>query len=382
MKINHIISSIDKSSGGPARSVTHLIETILDNDKDIKISLNTLESNNPIIKSFDSINGALYFNQFGFLEYSKSLNINLLESNSNLFHGHGLWQLPVNQMAKIARKLKKPYIITPRGMLEPWSLTQGKLKKQLALNLFQFNDLKYATCIHATAPMEVDSIRDLGFKNPVAMIPNGINISEFPVKLPVKTDKPKKILFLSRIHVKKGIENLIDAWKLIDEKLIRNWKIEIVGNGDEVYIQSLKNIIVSENLNDQITIKKPVFGLEKIKLFREASLFVLPTFSENFGIVIAESLASYTPVITTKGAPWEDLKTNKCGWWIDIGVEPLKKALEQAIGSNDKILIKMGVNGRKLIEDKYSMQSVAEQMLQLYQWILTKDNKPNFVDIL
>ena len=125
-----------------------------------------------------------------------------------------------------------------------------------------------------------------------------------------------------------------------------------------------------------------MFGLEKIKLFREASLFVLPTFSENFGIVIAESLASYTPVITTKGAPWEDLKTNKCGWWIDIGVEPLKKALEQAIGSNDKILIKMGVNGRKLIEDKYSMQSVAEQMLQLYQWILTKDNKPNFVDIL
>ena len=139
IRVNHIVSSIDKSSGGPARSVTHLIETILDNDKDIKISLNTLESNNPIIKSFDSINGTLYFNQFGFLKHSKSLNINLLESNSNLFHGHGLWQLPVHQMAKIARKLKKPYIISPRGMLEPWSLTQGKLKKQLALNLFQFN---------------------------------------------------------------------------------------------------------------------------------------------------------------------------------------------------------------------------------------------------
>ncbi len=382
MKINHIVSSIDISSGGPARSVTHLIETILDVDKDIKISLNTLASNNPIIKSFDSANGDLYFNKFGFLEYSKSLNNNLLESNSDLFHGHGLWELPVHQMAKSARKLKKPYIITPRGMLEPWSLLQGQLKKQLALKLFQFNDLKKATCIHATAPMEVENIRKLGFKNPIAMIPNGVHIDEFPASFPDKQNRPKKILFLSRIHVKKGIENLIEAWKLIDIALKKDWIIEIVGNGDENYIQSLKDRIILENLTEQVQIKKPIFGNDKIKLFREASLFVLPTFSENFGIVIAEALASYTPVITTKGTPWEDLNTSKCGWWIDIGVKPLKKTLEQAIGSSDKTLIEMGVNGRKLVEDKYSMVSVGRQMLELYNWVLTKENKPSFIDIL
>ena len=116
-------------------------------------------------------------------------------------------------------------------------------------------------------------------------------------------------------------------------------------------------------------------------MFREASLFVLPTFSENFGIVIAESLASYTPVITTKGAPWEDLKIHNSGWWIDIGVEPLKEALTIAMQTNENDLFEMGVNGRKLIENKYSMASVAKQMLQLYQWILTKNNKPNFVDV-
>ena len=267
-------------------------------------------------------------------------------------------------------------------MLEPWSLSQSKYKKKLALFFFQKKDLQNASCIHATAPMEVESIRALGFKNPVAMIPNGINISEFPLHMPEKSKKPRKILFLSRIHVKKGIENLINAWKLLNSSFKESWVVEIVGNGDENYIQSLKELIIKEGLSSEILIKSPVFGVEKIKLFREASLFVLPTFSENFGIVIAESLASYTPVITTKGTPWEDLEKNNCGWWIGVGVEPLKKALEQAIGSSDKTLMKMGVNGRKLIEDKYSMASVAQQMLQLYQWILTKDNKPNFVDIL
>ena len=230
--------------------------------------------------------------------------------------------------------------------------------------------------------MEVDSIRNLGFKNPIAMIPNGINLSEFSTQIPLKCTSPKKILFLSRIHIKKGIEHLIEAWQLIDVELKKDWKIEIVGNGDENYIQSLKNLIISESMQEQIEIKKPVFGLEKITLFREASLFVLPTFSENFGIVIAEALASFTPVITTKGTPWGDLEKTNCGWWIDIGVAPLKKALEKAIQTNEQALIKMGRNGRILVEEKYSMKSVANQMLALYKWILTKENKPDFINIL
>lgn len=380
MKVVHFISSIDKTSGGPARSVTHLIKNITDLSKGFLIDLITAKTLEPIINNFIKNESNIYF-----FNLSIAGKLKLREhcfDETFLFHGHGLWQLPVHQMAKIARKLKKPYIITPRGMLEPWSLSQGKLKKQLALKLFQFNDLKKAVCIHATAPMEVESIRNLGFKNPIAMIPNGVNIDEFPTSFPEKSNKPKKILFLSRIHVKKGIENLIEAWKLIDKDLKKDWKIEIVGNGDENYIQSLKDLIISESMNEQIEIKKPVFGVEKITLFREASLFVLPTFSENFGIVIAEALASYTPVITTKGTPWEDLETYKCGWWIDIGIQPLKIALEEAIAINDKTLTEMVANGRKLVEDKYSMESVGKQMIQLYNWILTKENKPNFVYIL
>ena len=108
---------------------------------------------------------------------------------------------------------------------------------------------------------------------------------------------------------------------------------------------------------------------------------MLPTFSENFGVVIAEALASYTPVITTKGAPWHDLEKYNCGWWIDIGVAPLLNTLKTAMSCSDENIIEMGVNGRKLIEEKYSITSVAKKMLALYSWILKKTTKPNFVYI-
>lgn len=376
IKVAHIINSIDKDSGGTSTYMKLIIESF---EGIVEQYLVTQHSVNNILINAKVKVELIPKSKF-YTFYSKELNSEIKNLDVDVFHGNGLWQSPVHYMSKIALKRKIPYIISIHGMLEPWSLTQGKLKKQLALKLFQYNDLAKAACIHATAPIEVDNIRELGLKNPIAMIPIGVRIDEFPKQIPKKESPLKKILFLSRIHPKKGIENLIDAWRLMDSSLRTNWKIEIVGNGDANYIQSLKEKIVSEKLSAQIEIKPPVFGDEKINLFRDASLFVLPTFCENFGLVIAEALASYTPVITTKGAPWEDLVTYNCGWWINIGVEPLKEVLEQALLTNESKLHQMGQNGRKLIEEKYSMEVVAHQMLKLYTWILSKKNKPNFVD--
>lgn len=377
MKITHFITSIDLSTGGPARSVTQLISGVLDLKKYV-IELITSKSDAPILQHFKQTNGKI--------SLLKSLRLSKLDlpikalKETDLFHGHGLWQMPVHQMASYARKHNKPYIITPRGMLEPWSLAQGKLKKQVAMLLFQHKDLRKATCLHATAIMEAESIRALGYKNPIAVIPNGIDISQFSDSFPKKTTNKKHILFLSRIHKKKGIEHLIEAWGMLEESIKQQWEVTVVGNGEDEYIQQLKQLIKTHQLEGQIHIKPPVFGEAKIALFRSASLFVLPTYSENFGIVIAEALAAYTPVITTKGTPWEELNTKNCGWHIDIGVAPLKVALEEALLCSQDQLEIMGKNGRALIENSYSLESVALQMQELYDWILKGTDKPEFVN--
>lgn len=378
MKITHIITSISQKSGGTSTYLKDLLNalppsitnTLVCYDSEDALSIN---------QNIDIKNIPL--NKKGFNGYSKAFKKIFNAIDAQLFHGNGLWDFPIHAMAAYARKKELPYIISPHGMMEPWSLTQSKLKKKLALKLYQQKDLKLAACIHATGQTEADNIRALGYKNPIAVIPNGINLTAFPIYNSVTKTK-RKVLFLSRIHVKKGIELLIQAWHELDDNIIKDWELEIVGNGEEAYINSLKNLIVSLKLQNSIRISDPVFGQKKIEKYQTASLFVLPTYSENFGIVVAEALASKVPVITTKGTPWEELNTHQCGDWIAIGKEPLKASLEKMLSKSKEELERMGDNGRQLIEDTYSMKAVAEQMAQLYEWVLNKEEQPQFVEVI
>ncbi|MFD0798203.1 glycosyltransferase [Maribacter chungangensis] len=379
MKIAHVISSIDTAGGGPSRSVTHLLRNMGGNFSSLSLALYTGKTQNPILFQFIASNINLRFYEFKKLGKLDGLEKQLAEDNLDLLHGHAIWDLPVHQMAKMARRLKVPYIITPRGMLEPWSLQQKRVKKQLALKLYQFKDLRLAACLHATAQMEVDSIRALGLKNPIALIPNGVPVEDFVVKDFESERVTKKILFLSRIHPKKGIENLITAWSQLSPALVQGWSVDIIGNGASAYIENLKKNIAEQGLSEIMKIKAPLDGKDKVLAYQEATFFVLPTHSENFGIVVAEALACGTPVITTKGAPWQDLQSYECGLWINIGVEALKTALEEAIQMPSQHIMQMGVNGRKLIEEKYSMEAVARKMHSLYEWILLKNDRPDFV---
>lgn len=378
MNITHVISSISKQSGGTS---TYLVDLLNALPEKVNNTLVCYKSLDPLTFNKNTLvncvpldkNPSLYANK-------KDLKKVFTQIQTGVFHANGLWELPTHVMSKYAKAKNIPYIISPHGMLEPWALQQSKLKKQIALKLFQHKDLKYASCLHATAKSEAMQIRELGYKNPIAIIPNGINLEEFP-EYQKQQSHIRKLLFLSRIHPKKGIEVLIEAWKSLDTSITKNWEVDIVGNGDTKYIESLKKLIITNQLGKQIHIKAPVFGQDKIKTYQNADLFVLSTYSENFGIVVAEALACKVPVITTKGTPWEDLLINKCGDWIDIGVEPLVKSLSKFLNKGPEDLQAMGANGRKLIEQKYSMEAVAQDMLALYQWILKKGEKPNFVKL-
>lgn len=375
MNILHVISGLDINSGGPSKSVSELTLSLAQTG--LEVTLITQATPNPYVKESPYKNFKLSF--VNDTSFKQVLNDKLLNNKFDLLHGHCIWQMPVHYMAQLARKKNIPYIISPRGMLEPWALNYKKWKKKIALALYQRFDLANASCIHATAKMEADNIRKLGFKNPIAVIPNGIDLSEFPYPYSKPPQKKYTLLFLSRIHIKKGIELLIEAWSKIDKEKRKFWQINIAGNGEDDYIKSLEQRIKNKGLENEIKYIGPQFGSDKIKSYQQADLFILPTYSENFGIVIAEALACEVPVITTKGTPWQDLQTYKCGWWVNNDIETLAQTIQQAISLSDEERLLMGKRGRQLIIEKYSMEMVATQMIRLYEWVLHCSEKPEFV---
>lgn len=375
MKICLFTSSIDKNNGGPSRSVPILakglslvgIDTTLFTCRSHKMNTHLLDNSDVTLRIVPST--------ISFDELEKEI----LSGNYDLIHGQNLWDPLYCKMAKIARKYSIPYIMTPRGCLEPWCLCQKKWKKRIAMALYQKHDLQKAACILATSDMETAHIRELGITSPIATIPNGIDISEYQCRsVDFKNSIKNQIVFISRIHQKKGIEVLIRAWERLS-RVYPEWNIVIAGNGEDAYIQQLKNLIKINGLDKVVDILPPVFGEAKHMLYCESSLFVLPSYSENFGMVIAEAMSCGVPVITTKGTPWQDLNDKEIGWCIELSVDNLADAISNAIDLGQDALFDMGQKASQYIRDTYQYTEVAYKNKAVYEWIVNGTSKPNYV---
>ncbi|MDY7020966.1 MAG: glycosyltransferase, partial [Cyanobacteriota bacterium] len=281
-----------------------------------------------------------------------------------------------------------PLVISPRGMLESWSLKNSWYKKWPAWILYERKNLKSATAFHATSDEEVQSIRRLGYQQPIALVPNGITIpslDNLPGRevlsqaFPELKDK-KWLLFLSRLHPKKGIDNLLYVWQSLITQF-PDWHLIIAGPDLIGYKAKLESLTTQLNLTEKVTFTGMLSGERKITALSQSDLFVLPTHSENFGIAIAESLAYSVPAITTKGAPWKDLIDYDCGWWIDDNQKALKEALLEAMKLSDQERQEMGYRGRIMVDEKYSWGVIAEEMSKVYHWILGNGDRPSCIHL-
>ena len=370
MKIIQCISSLEKISGGTTFFASDLSDELAKIGVDVLIFSNILKNKDSNLKDLylpknKDIKIQLIEHQDNFISkifatsYRKELTKRINE-NVNLMHITGLWEPSTHASFALARKYSIPTIVSPQGMLEPWALNNSFYKKKFSWYLYQNRDLKYTNVLHATAEQEAENLKKLGLKQPIAIIPNGINFKDYDKTqniskfnnnnelLVKKKDYRRKLLYLSRIHPKKGLINLVKAW----EKLKSNkWKVIVAGPDEGGHRQDVEKLISEKKLSEYFEFIGPVEGKSKYDLYKSSDLFILPTYSENFGIVVAEALMSGLPVITTKGAPWEGLVKNDCGWWIDIGVDPMIRTLKEALSLSPEILDQMGNRGKIYAEN-------------------------------
>ena len=373
MKILSFVSSLDLACGGPSRSVPMLVKGLA--ELGVDITLMTIRSKDMNTHALEGTTAKLKVLEPSFSK--KDIAKYLADEKFELIQIQSMWDLPYHKVMVEARRLGIPYVVTPRGMLEPWSLSQKKLKKKLAWWLYQRNDVQKSACVFSTAKMEAEHVSELGITTCKAVIPNGIETDAYPCKSSVDGVR-KQVLFLSRIHVKKGIEILFEAWKRV-ASAFPDWQLQVIGNGDTEYIHTLEMKVESLGLKDSINILPPVFGEAKIKVYQESALFCLPSFSENFGMVIAEAMSCGTPVITTTNCPWNILNDTKTGWCIDLNVDNLERALRDAMAMNPTDLYEMGQKASKLIYENFDYRSVTRKTLRLYEWLLNGGEKPEFV---
>ncbi len=375
MKALLYVSSLSLKSGGPSRSVPMMAKGL--SEAGLDVILMTQYSDDMNIHALDGTNVQIVPLKNGIK--GREIEEFLVNNGIDVVQLQSVWSLDYHKFAIICRRHDIPYLITPRGMLEPWSMKQKAFKKNIAMLLYQKRDLNKAACIYTTAEMEAQNVRGLGIKAPCSVIPNGIETDGYPCRNNKNMVK-KQILFLSRIHVKKGIELLIDAWKILANDY-PEWIIKIVGNGDEEYINQLKTKIAKAGLEGYIKIIPPVFGEDKVELYQSSALFVLPSYSENFGMVIAEAMSCGVPVITSKFTPWSFLNEEKAGWCIKLNLDNLVTTLRESLNKTFDEIYQMGQNGAKLVRNRYDYRSVAKQTLNLYEWLLGNRNKPEFVDM-
>jgi glycosyltransferase involved in cell wall biosynthesis len=291
-----------------------------------------------------------------------------------LIHLHGMWDAASLSLALMPQSQAIPLVVSPRGMLEPWALGQKRLKKAVAMQLWQRSLLTRAGLLHATSHLECEGLRQLGLRGPVAIVPNGIDVppdigglrDSRPANQSKESPPRRRCVFLSRLHPKKGLLMLLGAWKRIRP---RGWTLEIAGSGDARHEVEVRETILRLQL-DEVSLVGDLRGFQKWQFLANADMFVLPTHSENFGIAIAEAMAAGLPVITTRGTPWQVLRDQRMGWWIDAEEHAVAAALREATSESGAALRERGQRASHYAMTQFGWSAIGQRMLACYEWLL------------
>jgi glycosyltransferase involved in cell wall biosynthesis len=362
MRLVHVVPHISDEASGPSYCVPRLCASLAVLGHEVELSCLAARGPIPGVR-LDVHRQWSVLSRFA-VSPSHTLALRRKAGQMDIVHNHSLWSW-VNVAAGWAVAGRRAKLVTsPHGTLSAWALSRSRHAKR-ALWPIQRRVLERADLIHATSEIEYGEIRALGFKAPVAIIPHGIDLPDLPVSQP--TASQRTLLFLSRIHPKKGGDRLLQAWQQL-QHVHQDWRLRMVGRGEPSHEQELRKLAHSLQL-ERVDFSGPLYGAEKSKAYFEADVFVLPTHYENFGMVVAEALAHGCPVVVSKGAPWAAVQEERCGWWVEHDVNTLTGGLDAALSESSEALREKGAKGRMWMERDFSWPLVAERMEASYRLV-------------
>jgi poly(glycerol-phosphate) alpha-glucosyltransferase len=304
----------------------------------------------------------------------------------DVVHVHGLWMYYGMINGRICRRSGTPYVVSPHGMLDPWALSNSAWKKKLVRSLTEDRHLARATCLHALCNEEAAGIRALGFRNPICVIPNGVQLPlqgpQLPAPWSSEFAKDSRImLYLGRLHPKKGLENLLKSWKeLFLQKTLHSspWKLVVAGWGDPGYDHLLREMASHYDLNQRVLFVGPLFGDAKTAAYQNAEAFVLPSFSEGLPMAVLEAWSHRLPVLMT---PQCNLTV---GFSRQAAIE-IGTSVEAVLGPAQEFLVlpaseqkMIGENGYRLVCDQFTWTQVSSNLAHVYRWMRGEEECPTF----
>lgn len=300
-------------------------------------------------------------------------------------HVHGIWEASTAEACKLARRLGKPYVLSAHGMLEPWALATKKLKKQVYAALIERANVAGAACLHALTKAEAEQYRAFGATCPVAVVPNAVAVPQtadpelFLKHFPDLRGK-RLVLFLSRLHPKKGLDLLVTAWGRISETC-PDAHLVLAGPDGEGMQAQLTEQAQQAGILHRITFTGMLAGEMKWSALAAAEAYVLPSYSEGLSMALLEAMGMGLPVIATNACNMPEITENGAGWEIQATAEAVTSALGDLLMSSHEENCTKGSNGARLIAARYSPEQVARQMAEVYEFVLG-GARPKTVELL
>lgn len=375
-RILQIVSGLDPRTGGVVNALEGLASALSDTDLSIEVAASYRAECDWSVAERLSDRGVAV-TKIGPVKTPMEWHADLKSivrqsvSQADVVHIHGVWEEIQHQAARACQSLGKPYICSPHGMLDPWSLGQSKLRKAIYRRLRLTRNLNRASRIHCCSRIEGQLLEPLGLKPPHIVEPNGLDFREFdplPEAGRFRSKHPqlanqKVILFLSRLHHKKGLDLLFPAFAEAD---LQDTTLVLAGPCDPAYRIELDKMVAASGLSsDRVFFVGMLHGPARIEAMVDADVFVLPSYQENFGIVVAESLAAGTPVLISDQVNiWPEIEEAGVGIVCQTNVPSLVEAMQRMIANPDAISVAVC---QSLAKERYDWRSIAQRWVGHYR---------------